>query len=137
MGNVLSPYKTEKHTLDVGSLGTIEGLILSHAETEEQVVRRYLNVPFVLPPTGPYRWRKPRPLPPGYTYARPDGNPRDCTVFGRICPQPEYTRLGNHAFSKYDEDCLTLNIWVPAGTPPEGGWPVMLWLHGELADIRY
>ncbi|KAJ8074798.1 hypothetical protein PM082_019123 [Marasmius tenuissimus] len=135
MGNVLSPYKTEKHTLNIGSLGSIEGLVLSHAEAEEPVIRRYLNVPFVLPPTGPYRWRKPRPLPPDYTYAHPDGSPRDCTVFGRICPQPEYTKLGNHAFSKYDEDCLTLNIWVPAETPPEGGWPVMLWFHGGWLQV--
>ncbi|KAG7087451.1 hypothetical protein E1B28_013417 [Marasmius oreades] len=135
MGNVLAPYKTERHTVHVGKFGAIEGLTLSRPETNEQLVRRYLNVPFVLPPTGLYRWRKPRPLPGNYTYTRPDGSPRDCTIFGRICPQPEYTKLGNHAFSKYDEDCLSLNIWAPAGTPPDGGWPVMLWFHGGWLQV--
>lgn len=28
------------------------------------------------------------------------------------------------------EDCLTLNIWAPVGTPPVGGWPVVFWIHG-------
>ncbi|ESK93946.1 acetylcholinesterase [Moniliophthora roreri MCA 2997] len=136
MGNVLAPYKSERHALIVGHLGTIEGLTLSRAETGEALVKRYLNVPFVLPPTGPYRWRRPRPLPPDRSYySLPDGSPLDCTVFGHTCPQPEYTKLGNHEFSKYDEDCLTLNIWTPAGTPPEGGWPVMLWFHGGWLQV--
>ena len=130
MGNVLAPYKTTKHTLAVGNLGVLEGLALSRPETDEQLVRRYLNVPFALPPTGFYRWRKPRPLPEGYSYTNSDGNPRDCTEFGRICPQPNYTSVGNNTSSKYDEDCLFLNIWTPAGSPPDGGWPVMLWFHG-------
>lgn len=28
------------------------------------------------------------------------------------------------------EDCLTLNIYRPNGTPPAGGWPVLVWVHG-------
>jgi carboxylesterase type B len=28
------------------------------------------------------------------------------------------------------EDCLYLNVWVPAGDAPEGGFPVMFWLYG-------
>jgi len=28
------------------------------------------------------------------------------------------------------EDCLNLNVWVPLGTPPKEGWPVMVWIHG-------
>ncbi|KAF9260463.1 alpha/beta-hydrolase [Marasmius fiardii PR-910] len=135
MGNVLAPYKSERHTLTIGDLGAIEGITLSRPETNKQLVRRYLNVPFALPPTGSYRWRKPRPLPVDYSYANPDGSPRDCTIFGRICPQPNYTNLGNHEFSKYDEDCLSLNIWAPTGTPPDGGWPVMLWFHGGWLQV--
>ncbi|KAH7875163.1 alpha/beta-hydrolase [Lentinula edodes] len=134
MGNVLSAYKTENCVLRVGDLGDIEGLVLSRAETNGPLARRFLSVPYVLPPTGQYRWRKPRKLPSGYSYS-PNGTPRDCTRFGSICPQPNYTKLGNHAFSKYDEDCLTLNIWTPSGTPPEQGWPVMLWFHGGWLQV--
>jgi carboxylesterase type B len=28
------------------------------------------------------------------------------------------------------EDCLYLNVWVPTGDAPDGGWPVMFWLYG-------
>lgn len=136
MGNVLSAYKTEKCVLNIGELGDIEGLVLSRAETGEPLVKRFLNVPYVLPPTGQYRWRKPQKLPPGYSYS-PAGIPRDCTKFGNLCPQPNYTKLGNHNFSKYDEDCLVLNIWAPAGTPPEGTqFPVMVWYHGNSASFH-
>ncbi|KAK5074329.1 hypothetical protein LTR64_006526 [Lithohypha guttulata] len=33
------------------------------------------------------------------------------------------------------EDCLYLNIWVPAGTPPESGWPVQVFIHGGWLQI--
>ncbi|KIK67033.1 hypothetical protein GYMLUDRAFT_847266 [Collybiopsis luxurians FD-317 M1] len=135
MGNILGAYKTDNHVLHVGELGQIEGLVLSRAETDLPLVKRFLNVPYVLPPVGPYRWRKPRKLPLGYSYS-PEGNPRDCTKFGSICPQPNYTKLGDHAFSKYDESsCLVLNIWTPAGQSPEQGWPVMLWFHGGWLQV--
>lgn len=29
-----------------------------------------------------------------------------------------------------DEDCLRLSITVPAGTAPDAGLPVMVWIHG-------
>ncbi|KAF5389420.1 hypothetical protein D9757_004350 [Collybiopsis confluens] len=135
MGNVLSAYKTADCVLCVGDLGHLKGLTLSRAETNQALVRRFLNIPYVLPPTGPYRWRIPRKLPSEYSYGS-EASPRDCTKFGSICPQPNYTQLGNHAFSKYDESsCLILNIWTPAGHPPEQGWPVMLWLHGGWLQV--
>jgi acetylcholinesterase len=28
------------------------------------------------------------------------------------------------------EDCLYLNVWAPSGTPPDKGWPVMMWFYG-------
>jgi para-nitrobenzyl esterase len=28
------------------------------------------------------------------------------------------------------EDCLTLDVWVPPGRPPAGGWPVLVWVPG-------
>ncbi|MBL1488872.1 carboxylesterase, partial [Klebsiella pneumoniae] len=28
------------------------------------------------------------------------------------------------------EDCLYLNVWKPSGDAPEGGWPVLVYVHG-------
>lgn len=61
--------------------------------------------------------------------------------FGDVCPQP-----GNHAMDvkpsppmptdrTYSEDCLLLNIWVPAGTPPSAGFPVLFFIHGGWLQV--
>lgn len=28
------------------------------------------------------------------------------------------------------EDCLYLNVYAPSGSPPLGGFPVMVWIYG-------
>jgi len=56
--------------------------------------------------------------------------------YGPICPQSgDVTvflgRLLNPAYVRAaSEDCLNLNVWVPAAEPPPGGWPVMVFVHG-------
>lgn len=93
---------------------------------------RYLGVPYALPPTGGRRWQKPHPLPKEYRY-----EDRKYDKFGPKCPQPKYT----HRYSvpsppaPEDEDCLFLNIWMPAGLPPEGGWPIWVHIHGGWLQI--
>lgn len=38
--------------------------------------------------------------------------------------------MGPSDESAWDEDCLQCNIWVPLGTPPPDGWPVLFYIHG-------
>jgi len=52
---------------------------------------------------------------------------RDARAFGSTCVQ---TAPETGAAAGGSEDCLTLNVWRPAGAPPPGGWPVMVFLHG-------
>lgn len=33
------------------------------------------------------------------------------------------------------EDALTAQVWAPAGTPPAGGWPVWVFIHGGWLQI--
>lgn len=133
MGNVLSAsYKSEPSAIDLGPRGSFQGLRFSSSEGEP-LVRRFLNIPYALPATGQHRWRRTRALPSDHTYGS-----RDCTKFGKVCPQPRYTKLGNaetgDASELYDEDCLVVNVWAPAGAPPSSeGWPIMLWFHGAFA----
>jgi para-nitrobenzyl esterase len=64
-------------------------------------IRVFRGIPYAVPPIGDLRWRPPQP-------AVPWQSPRDATVFGHDCPQPNhYPELRG---SGQDEDCLTLNV---------------------------
>ncbi|KAG4433085.1 hypothetical protein IFR05_011425 [Cadophora sp. M221] len=129
MGNVLSPYTVMEHEVKLpGTRGSIKGL------EYDSKVRRYAGIPYALPPTGEYRWKKPRPIPKAYRYEDSFGVPYDGRKFGPVCPQSKFTSVAEQGKSEvvYSEDCLRVNIWTPVEKPGEEGkkWPVMLWLHG-------
>jgi para-nitrobenzyl esterase len=77
----------------------------------------YLGIPYAAPPVGPLRFAPPA-APACWEQIRP------ADTYGPRCPQ-----LAGGAVIG-DEDCLTLNVWVPAAASPPGGRPVMLWIHG-------
>jgi carboxylesterase type B len=86
----------------------------------EGEVVAYRGIPFAAPPVGERRWRAPE-------RATPWTGERDCFAFGNDPMQPKSSRpLRGAGFS---EDCLDVNVWAPAETPP-GGAPVMVWLYG-------
>ncbi|MBB5118267.1 carboxylesterase [Streptomyces eurocidicus] len=78
------------------------------------------GIPFAAPPTGPLRWRDPRPA-PSWHEARDAGAP------GPQCPQFPVLAPGPATGS---EDCLTLNVTTPSGRAAGRGRPVMVWVHG-------
>ncbi len=85
-------------------------------------VNVYRGLPYARPPVGRLRWRPPEELAPWR-------GTRDATAFGPVCPQ-----LGGRPGSIYyeplpemSEDCLSLNIWVPANARNA---PVLVWIHG-------
>lgn len=130
MGNTLSAYKETEHVLDLGDKGKIKGI------QYDDKARRYAGIPYGLPPTGLYRWRKPRGLPVGHSYSDEEGNPYDATEFRPPCPQAVFSSGAEKDLvddEQYTEDCLVLNIWTPVEKPGEAGkkkWPVYVWLHG-------
>jgi para-nitrobenzyl esterase len=84
-------------------------------------VRAYRGIPYAAPPVGPLRWRPPQP-------AAPWSGVHDGSRFGFDPMQIEDPKRGSLAPGT-SEDCLTLNIWAPAETPP-GGAPVLVWFDG-------
>ena len=82
--------------------------------------RLFAGIPYAAAPVGPLRWQDPRPAPAW------DGV-RDATVPGPRCMQDLAgdLELGRQT----DEDCLSLNVWTPAGDS-EDPRPVMVWIHG-------
>jgi para-nitrobenzyl esterase len=92
--------------------GAIKGL-------QEGGVRVYRGIPYAKPPVGDLRFAPPLD-------AEAWIGERDCTRFGSKCfqvsqfagPEPQ------------SEDCLTLNVWTPAGPGEDAGLPVYVFIHG-------
>jgi len=82
-------------------------------------VSTFNGVPFAAPPVGSLRWVAPQ-LP------TPWSGVRLATMFGSQCPQP----LSQFGHQGADEDCLYLNVQVPALATPSSKLPVMVWIHG-------
>lgn len=89
--------------------GPVQGLMV-------EGVRQYLGIPYAAPPLGELRWQPPRP-------AAAWTEPRQTKAFGPACPQTGPLE------SSTSEDCLSLNIWTPAGETG-AALPVMVWIHG-------
>ena len=84
------------------------------------------NIPFSAPPVGNLRFAPPEPPTP-WSPAILDG-----TAYGPDCWQTMDPLL-NPAGTKTSEDCLTLNVFVPAGQVVRKRktlLPVMVWFHG-------
>ena len=83
-------------------------------------VTSYLGIPYAAPPVGALRWQPPQPAAPWTTTLQ-------ATTAGNICPGPNQTTgpavLGS-------ENCLNLNVQVPAGAHAGQQLPVMVEIHG-------
>ncbi len=86
-----------------------------------QGIVSYKGIPYVAPPIGELRWRPPQPTEAWSGIYEAD-------AFGPICPQ-RGSLFPPLPIGETSEDCLTLNVWAPAGEA-EGSAPVMVWIHG-------
>lgn len=116
---------TCEHPIDLQARGYIEGVTYVDAKTLTPLAHYVGGIPYALPPLGPYRFQKPRELPPCYRYGTAV-NPGRFTGGVGVCPQPG----DNEVKRRWDEDCLQANIWIPVGRAPGTGWPVLVWYHG-------
>ncbi len=100
--------------------GTVQG---KTEDTKGGPAHAFLGIPYAAPPVGPLRWKPPAP-PAKWTGVR------DARSFGARCMQPT---LYDDMFFRdpgQSENCLSLNIWTPANTPPGKKLPVMFWIYG-------
>ncbi len=80
----------------------------------------YLGIPFGEPTGGANRWRAPRPKQPWH-------NVLNAVSYGPVCPQP----ASNTTTPPQSEDCLSLNVWAPAGySGSSPRLPVMVFIPG-------
>ena len=79
----------------------------------------FLGIPFAAPPTGANRFRPPQP-PPAWQ------DVRDAQAFGPMCTQ-DLLGLDLPELVFGQEDCLFLNVFVPALARPNAELPVIRW----------
>ena len=78
----------------------------------------FFGIRYAAPPEGALRWTPPQPP------AVPTG-PVVAAIPGPACPQPAST-----APLPQSEDCLFLNVYVPAHQRAHSKRPVFVWIHG-------
>jgi len=123
--------------------GPVQG-VLTQRTDRLQPVATFLGIPFAAPPVGNLRFMPPVTVSPWREVLRAD-------TFGPVCPQnlPEVgnssNALGRLSFGRIEElkrqrpflrnqseDCLYLNVYVPAsGEIKTAPIPVLLFIHGD------
>ncbi len=86
-------------------------------------VASFKGIPYAAPPVGEFRWRQPQPVTPWEGV-------RDANEYGSNCAQAGWGAAPGTIAEGSSEDCLYLNLWVPAGFKPGNKLPVMVWIHG-------
>ncbi len=89
---------------------------------DDGAVHTFLGIPYAAPPVGDLRWKPPVPA------AKWTGV-RKATEFGLHCMQGKVYGDMNFRDPGGSEDCLSLNVWVPA-RPSGAKLPVMVWIYG-------
>ncbi|KAI9063824.1 carotenoid ester lipase [Trametes sanguinea] len=121
---------------------TVLGITDSTTGTDQ-----YLGIPFAQPPVGKLRLQLPQPIPP-YTI------PLNATAIGNQCFQanmtpptlptdldlpPEISEFLSSSLGApappQSEDCLNINVVVPAGTKPGANLPVAAWIYGGAYQV--
>jgi para-nitrobenzyl esterase len=111
---------TPSHAAD--QVRTTAGL-LEGAASADGMIRVFKGVPYAAPPVGPLRWKPPQP-------AIPWNGVRQAKAFGPHAVQgSEFSGIFVFRDPGPSEDCLTLNLWIPANGSPDQ-LPVMIWIHG-------
>ena len=132
--------QSRKYAVIVLALGALMLEIFSPVAMKSQVVRTeqgmaqgkpirtgkasaFLGLPYASPPVGDLRW-KPPASPVAWKGLR------DATQFGHRCEQWQIWADYLFLDPGPSEDCLYLNVYVPAAAKAGSKLPVMFWIHG-------
>ncbi len=109
---------------------TVESGRLQGVAGKDASIAVFRGVPYAAPPTGERRWRPPEP-------PAPWAGVRSAATFSKSCVQELQRSLlpWTEEFmfrNDVDEDCLALNVWLPASALSKAGppLPVLVYVHG-------
>jgi para-nitrobenzyl esterase len=97
--------------------GELEGIVSADGK-----VRTFKGIPYAAPPVGSLRWKAPQPV------AAWSGV-RKAVDYGPRCMQGPIFQDMIFRDNGPSEDCLYLNLWMPA-VPTKKPLPVMVWIYG-------
>src|SRR5512140_3760303 len=97
--------------------GVLEGTVAPSG------VSLFRGIPFAAPPVGQLRWKAPQPV-PAWKGVRP------AAAFGPRCMQLPIFNDMQFRSNGVSEDCLYLNVWVPAGAKRGSKLPVLVYYYG-------
>lgn len=112
------------------STGRVQGVVRTYspppatggiAAGSSYSVNEYRGIPYALAPTGDRRWALPEPV------TTLGSGVFQAYNFGPACPQQARFNLTE---ASTNEDCLSVNVSVPAGTKATDNLPVFIWIHG-------
>ena len=86
--------------------------------SDPSAVNVFFGIRYAAAPQGAARWTPPQPPTPPTSTALADFPGPACPQAGSIAPLPQ------------SEDCLFLNVYVPATATSHSHLPVYLWIHG-------
>jgi para-nitrobenzyl esterase len=88
--------------------------------------KRWLGIPFAVPPLGDLRFRSPQPVAPWSETLLATENPA-------ACMQADGERM---VYGRLSEDCLYLNIFAPIHANVSYPLPVMFWIYGGSLTVE-
>lgn len=112
------------------STGSVQGVVRSYTPPPATggipagapySVYEYRGIPYALAPTGNRRWALPEPV------TSLGSDVFKAYNFGPACPQQARFNLTE---GSTNEDCLSINVSMPAGTKATDNLPVFIWIHG-------
>ncbi|XP_032751429.1 pyrethroid hydrolase Ces2e-like isoform X1 [Rattus rattus] len=110
--------------------GQVQGKLV-HLKGTKSGVHSFLGIPFAKPPVGPLRFAPPEAPEPWSGVRDGTSEPARCLQNDDIVNLEGLKRIKMiMPHFSMSEDCLYLNIYVPAHANESSNLPVMVWLHG-------